>query len=114
VIDDWKAPTLPAAAPNSAGRRDHRFFAATMCNRSGCAPIFMNTASLNLPPAEGVFAASVLGAEPIEVRIDSGQVTLSGRVRSYYFKQMAQESVRRLAGVSSVRNELTVGHIDPA
>lgn len=37
-----------------------------------------------------------------------GRVTLRGHVRSYFQKQMAQEAVRRVAGVVEVLNELVV------
>lgn len=39
---------------------------------------------------------------------DNDEVVLSGVVGSYYQKQLAQESVRRVAGISRVRNELQV------
>jgi osmotically-inducible protein OsmY len=41
-------------------------------------------------------------------RADRGQVTLSGQVSSYFQKQMAQETVRRLAGVEHIQNLLEV------
>jgi osmotically-inducible protein OsmY len=41
-------------------------------------------------------------------RTDRGQVTLSGRVSSYFQKQMAQEAVRRLDGVCRIENLLEV------
>ena len=37
-----------------------------------------------------------------------GEVVLTGAVATYYQKQMAQESVRTIDGVTSVRNELEV------
>lgn len=37
-----------------------------------------------------------------------GRVTLHGTVRSYYHKQMAQESLRRLTGVGEIENRLEV------
>jgi osmotically-inducible protein OsmY len=44
------------------------------------------------------------------LRIEShdGHVTLHGTVRSYYHKQIAQELVRRVAGVSTIENRLEV------
>ncbi len=41
-------------------------------------------------------------------RADQGQVTLSGRVTSYFQKQMAQESLRRVDGVEQIQNLLEV------
>jgi osmotically-inducible protein OsmY len=37
-----------------------------------------------------------------------GRVTLKGIVRSYYQKQMAQESLRDVAGVDAIENQLEV------
>jgi len=40
-----------------------------------------------------------------------GRVVLKGVVRSFFQKQMAQETVRRLDGVEGVENELEVDWI---
>ncbi|MCA9108445.1 MAG: BON domain-containing protein [Planctomycetaceae bacterium] len=40
---------------------------------------------------------------------DHGQITLQGRVRSYYLKQMAQEVAQRVPGVRRVMNNVQVG-----
>ncbi len=37
-----------------------------------------------------------------------GRVTLHGTVGSYYHKQMAQESLRNVAGVAEIENRLEV------
>ena len=42
---------------------------------------------------------------------DEGRVTLRGEVRSYFQKQMAQEALRRIDGVSEIRNELEVASV---
>jgi osmotically-inducible protein OsmY len=42
-----------------------------------------------------------------------GQLFLRGQVRSYYEKQLAQEAVARLEGVTQVVNELEVIWADP-
>jgi osmotically-inducible protein OsmY len=44
------------------------------------------------------------------LRIESheGRVTLRGVVPSYYQKQMAQEALRRVAGVAEIANHLEV------
>uniref|UniRef100_A0A7C4LJV6 BON domain-containing protein n=1 Tax=Schlesneria paludicola TaxID=360056 RepID=A0A7C4LJV6_9PLAN len=39
---------------------------------------------------------------------DDGVVVLTGRVRSYYHKQLAQEALRRLTGIGRIHNELCV------
>ena len=44
----------------------------------------------------------------VTVRTDQGNVVLTGTVRSYYEKQIAQESLRHVAGVTSIDNSLEV------
>lgn len=39
---------------------------------------------------------------------EEGKVILKGQVRTYFQKQMAQESVRQVAGVEEIRNDLEV------
>jgi len=45
---------------------------------------------------------------------EDGGVLLTGRVTSYYQKQMAQELVRRIHGIGRIRNELQVELLAPA
>jgi osmotically-inducible protein OsmY len=49
-----------------------------------------------------------LPGKRVSCRTDRGQVTLSGKVSSYFQKQMAQETVRRLDGVQQIQNLLEV------
>lgn len=51
---------------------------------------------------------SHLSGHELQIDAQGTHVTLSGTVASYYQKQVAQESVRGLDGVDSVRNELQV------
>jgi osmotically-inducible protein OsmY len=44
----------------------------------------------------------------LQVEMQNDQVVLKGRVGSYYEKQLAQESVRSISGVTSIKNELEV------
>lgn len=44
----------------------------------------------------------------LEVEIDDEQIVLKGVVRTYYQKQVAQESIRTIQGVKNIRNELQV------
>ena len=44
----------------------------------------------------------------VNVERNAGRVRLSGAVRSYYYKQLAQEAVRQVDGVEQVENELIV------
>lgn len=39
---------------------------------------------------------------------DSGRVTLRGTVRSWYQKQMAQETLKSVRGVDQIENQLVV------
>ena len=44
----------------------------------------------------------------VKVRSDQGHVVLSGTVGSYYEKQIAQESLREIAGINSIDNSIEV------
>lgn len=44
----------------------------------------------------------------LRVDFDRRDVILRGAVGSYYQKQVAQESIRRIDGLGSIRNELEV------
>ncbi|MEZ6087767.1 MAG: BON domain-containing protein [Pirellulaceae bacterium] len=44
----------------------------------------------------------------IQPHTDGGKVILSGTVRSYFIKQMAQEAVRCVAGANNVDNQIEV------
>jgi osmotically-inducible protein OsmY len=49
-----------------------------------------------------------LGRPNLRIEASEGRVTLHGRVASYFQKQMAQESVRRVTGVVQIQNLLEV------
>ncbi len=42
------------------------------------------------------------------LRADGGHVVLQGRVRTFFEKQMAQEALRTIHGVSTIDNQLEV------
>ncbi|MFP6657459.1 MAG: BON domain-containing protein [Pirellulales bacterium] len=44
----------------------------------------------------------------VEVSTDEGRVTLHGKVHTFYQKQMAQEIIRRVDGVTEISNQLEV------
>ena len=48
----------------------------------------------------------------LSFRTDQGHVTLHGRVRSFFEKQMAQEALRSLDGITSIDNQLEVNWVD--
>lgn len=72
----------------------------------------MSTALLSSPLSDRIRDA--LTANPYlpnqQVRIEAadGLVVLKGNVRSFYQKQMAQESIRRIDGVERIDNLLEV------
>jgi osmotically-inducible protein OsmY len=49
-----------------------------------------------------------LSGRKLRIELSEGRVTLHGTVNSYYHKQMAQESLRNLVGVSEIENRLEV------
>lgn len=50
-----------------------------------------------------------LAGRRFQVRREADGVTLEGRVGSYFQKQMAQEIILRIDGVSRIDNRLQVG-----
>ena len=52
-------------------------------------------------------APHLLG-RPIKVEVTDHDVLLTGTVRSYFQKQMAQESLRYVSGLGVIRNHLAV------
>lgn len=44
----------------------------------------------------------------LSAEVHGDNVVLSGVVDTYYLKQLAQESIRELAGVGGIRNEIEV------
>ena len=44
----------------------------------------------------------------VQCEINDQDVVLKGSVRTYYQKQMAQESLRKVGGIRSIVNELNV------
>lgn len=55
-----------------------------------------------------ISTSSLVTNQNVQYKIEQEQVILSGIVNSYYAKQLAQESVSRVAGVRRVHNRLTV------
>ena len=51
---------------------------------------------------------SHLLGKPIQVHVIDSEVLLTGSVRSYFQKQLAQESLRGIAGLGTIRNQLRV------
>lgn len=49
-----------------------------------------------------------VGMSPIHVEVVDGDLILKGSVRSYFQKQMAQESLRHIEGFSQIINRLDV------
>jgi osmotically-inducible protein OsmY len=50
------------------------------------------------------------GFDDLEVAVDSGSVTLTGLLRSYYEKQVALSSCQRVAGVVTLVDRISVAN----
>jgi osmotically-inducible protein OsmY len=50
----------------------------------------------------------------LEVEAHNGTVTLRGRVKSFYEKQLCQHCCRRVAGVVNFIDDVQVSHFSPA
>lgn len=59
-------------------------------------------------PADVLFASPHTHLRRLVVTTNEAEVVISGRVPSYYLKQMAQEAVRGCLGTRRLRNEVQV------
>jgi osmotically-inducible protein OsmY len=59
-------------------------------------------------PADVLFASPHTYLRRLSVTTNDMEVVISGRVPSYYLKQMAQEAVRACLGTRRLRNEVQV------
>ena len=90
----------------------------TISTRQLIRPVY-SCATLMIEPAPPVnlneqIQSVILGTpfvnhRALKAHANCGTVTLSGRVDSYYEKQMAQEVLRTIEGVESIDNQLIVG-----
>jgi len=55
-----------------------------------------------------IVASGQPGIQRIQVSVHEGLVALRGTVGTYYQKQLAQETARRVLGVEALTNELVV------
>ncbi|HTN76601.1 MAG TPA: BON domain-containing protein [Pirellulaceae bacterium] len=53
-------------------------------------------------------ASPYLTGRNLRFETEAGRVTLKGVVNTYFQKQMAQEALRKLDGVTAIENELEV------
>lgn len=64
--------------------------------------------SLETLVGSALLQSPYLATKNLRFETSQGRVVLRGQVNSYYQKQMAQETVRRLDGVHQVENHLEV------
>lgn len=57
---------------------------------------------------ESMLARNGFAGRSLSCDVNGDEVVLHGVVRSYYLKQLAQESLRSVEGVASIRNEIEV------
>jgi osmotically-inducible protein OsmY len=54
-------------------------------------------------------ASAYAALKSVKCRFRRGKLLLSGHVPTYHHKQLAQEAIRALPGVSAIVNEISVG-----
>lgn len=64
--------------------------------------------SLNDLVSAALSDSPYLAKRQLRFETEQGRVVLRGVVNSFYQKQMAQETLRRLAGVNHIENQLEV------
>ena len=68
----------------------------------------MTTNTLNTQVETAIYNNPHLNGSPLTVQHEDGNVVLTGQVRTYFQKQMAQESLRRIDGIKRIDNNLEV------
>lgn len=67
---------------------------------------------ISQPLATQVFDAVVhsphLNHRQLHIKTEQGQVTIEGTVKSFFEKQMAQETLKKVEGVESIKNQIEV------
>ena len=63
---------------------------------------------LSPEPADALTSSPLGQLRRLVVTVDSTQVVITGRVSSYYLKQMAQETVRPVLGARTLLNHVEV------
>jgi osmotically-inducible protein OsmY len=58
--------------------------------------------------AKAIVRSPHLDSRKIKVRTNRGRVILCGSTESFFEKQMAQEALRGIEGITSIENELEV------
>ena len=58
--------------------------------------------------AEAIVHNPHLDSRRIKIRTNRGRVVIWGSTESYFEKQMAQEALRGIEGITSIKNELEV------
>lgn len=82
--------------------RDVRFFnlfGSSMSLTSQPLALRINSAVIHNPH---------LNHRRMRIRNDAGRITIQGSVQSFFEKQMAQETLRKIDGVESIENRLEV------
>lgn len=61
---------------------------------------------------DAIHASPYLQRRQLSFQADDGRVVLRGEVPSYFQKQIAQETIKHVDGVTSIENELVVNWND--
>jgi osmotically-inducible protein OsmY len=72
----------------------------------------MSTATLSRPLfdriRDALTTSPYVPSQDVQVEAEEGRVVLTGHVKTFFQKQMAQEAVRRIDGVQQIENLLQV------
>lgn len=67
-----------------------------------------NYSAMNQQIATAIVQSPHLNSRQIKVRTNQGRVVLCGSADTFFEKQMAQEALRGIDGITSIENELQV------
>ncbi len=75
---------------------------------TGAPSIYRTSDCLATRLSDALTANPHLFGRKFDYEADAGTVVLTGKVNSYFQKQMAQEAIRRVDGVEQIDNQLEV------
>ena len=67
-----------------------------------------STDSIDLKIENAIIHQSHVSAGKVHFQTNAGRVRLTGRVNTWFEKQMVQESIKQIEGVDAIDNELEV------
>lgn len=92
----------------SSGRGDNTFHSTQSFYGKGPKGYKRSDERIREDVSEALYHDHSIDASEIDIKVESGEVTLSGTVSSRQMKRLAEDCTEKVSGVSDVRNEIKV------